>query len=134
MNHVDKLRIAYQAWHDSRGTDAAAWLDLLAPDVVLRSLAGDATDLGATRRGRDEVERYFGEIAQHFEMAHFTAEEFIAEGDRVVVLGQCAATFRPTGKLIQSPVAHVWRFRDGFAVDIFKFYDTAGALAAIRRD
>jgi ketosteroid isomerase-like protein len=86
------------------------------------------------RRGRAELEHYFAAIAKDWEMIHYAAEEFISEGDRVVMVGRCAWRHRTTGKEVQSPLAHVWRFRDGKAVEYFEFYDTAKAFAAARAD
>jgi len=132
MSNVDKLRNAYQKWLDTRGKSTDVWLEILAPDVVLRSIArGEpAMKFSATRRSRAEVGQYFAELAEQWEMLEFHAEEFIAQGDRVVMLGHCAWRFRATGKTAESPVAHVWRFRDGEAVEYFEFYDTARAFAA----
>lgn len=132
MTNVDKLRHAYQAWQDARGNSSAMWFEILAPDVVLRSVArGEpAMKFSATRRGFAEVERYFAELAEQWEMLEYHVDEYIAEGDRVVALGHCAWRFRATGKTAESPLAHIWRFRDGLVVDYFEFYDTATAFTA----
>ncbi|MDR3636997.1 MAG: nuclear transport factor 2 family protein [Isosphaeraceae bacterium] len=132
MTNVDKLRRAYQMWFETRGKSTAVWLEMLAPDVVLQSLAsGDpAMKFSATRRGRIEAEQYFAELAEQWEMLEFHAEEFIAERDRVVMLGRCAWRFRATGKTVESPIAHIWRFHNGQAIEFFEFYDTARAFAA----
>jgi uncharacterized protein len=52
MNDVDKLRHAYQSWHDSRGASVAVWLDLVADDVVMKSLADGAPELEFSADGR----------------------------------------------------------------------------------
>lgn len=132
MSYVDQLRHAYQAWFESRGTNESVWLELFAPDVVLRSLGGGdpAMKFSITRRGRVEAQNYFAELAEQWEMLEFRADEFIAQDDRVVMLGQCAWRFRATGKTAESPIAHIWTFRDGQAVDFIEFYDTARAFAA----
>jgi ketosteroid isomerase-like protein len=132
--NVEKLRHAYQAWHDSRGTSVPAWMDLIADDLDMRSIADGAPgmEFSAPRRGRAEVEHYFAGLARDWEMIFYSADEFIAEGDRVVVLGRCRYRFKATGKEVESPIVNVWRFRDGKAVEFFETYDTARALAATR--
>jgi ketosteroid isomerase-like protein len=132
MTNVDKLRSAYQTWSDSRGDNIAVWLELIAPDAVLRSLADGAPAMkfSAPRRGRSEVEQYFAELAEQWEMLEYHIDEFITEGDRIAALGHCAWRFRATGKTAESPVAHFWRFRNDLAVEYFEFYDTARAFAA----
>src|SRR5262245_44403283 len=116
--NVQKLRHAYQAWHDSGGTSVPAWMDLLADDVVMRSVADGAPgmEFSAARRGRAEVEHYFSGLAATWEMLFYAADEFIAEGDRVVMIGRCGWRYKPTGKEVESPIINVWRFRDGMAV------------------
>ena len=132
MTHVDKLRNAYEAWYDSRGKSNVMWMDLLAPDAVVRSLAGGnpAMKFSATRYGRDAMAHYFTELAEQWEMLEFHADEFISEGDRVAMQGHCAWRCRATGKTAESPIVHIWRFRDGLAVELSEFYDTARAFAA----
>jgi hypothetical protein len=86
---------------------------LLAPDVAVRSLAAGqpAMKFSTTRHGRSEAEQYFTDLAEQWEMIEFHTEAFIAEGDRVVMVGRCEWRFRATGKTVESPIAHIWRFR-----------------------
>jgi ketosteroid isomerase-like protein len=136
MTNLEKLRRAFQTWNDTRGASVADWLLLFAEDVVLHSLAGGAPgmEFSAARRGRAEAEHYFNALRDDWEMIHYTAAEFITEGDRVAVHGRCAWRNRQTGKQVESPVASFWRFRDGLVVECFEFYDTAAAFAAARPD
>ena len=85
-----------------------------------------------TRNGhsKPEVRRYFEELVRNWEMQSFTAQEFVAQGDRVVMLGNCAWKNRRTGKTLSTPKADVIRFREGKIVDFLEFYDTAAAIAA----
>lgn len=130
------LRRAYQEWNATKGTSAGAWLALMADDVVMRSVSDGGGGMDFTRKntGKAEAERYFAGLTADWEMIHFTADEFIAAGDRVVVLSRVAFRFRATGKVASSPKADVFRFRDGKVVEFFEFFDTAAAFAATRAD
>jgi ketosteroid isomerase-like protein len=132
--HVEKLRAAYQTWHDTKGTCVAVWMELFADDMCIKSLPNGAEGLGFTahRTGRAAIEGYFSDLARDWEMIHYTPEEFIAQGDRVVVLGRCAFRHRGTGRSAESPKVDVWRFQDGKAVEFRDFFDTALAQAASR--
>jgi ketosteroid isomerase-like protein len=136
LDNVGKLRRAYQLWHDTRGGSAGHWLDLMAADVRMRSITAGAPPMAFTKatHGKAEAEQYFAGLAADWEMIHFTPTEFIAEGDRVVVLSTCAFRYRKTGKMAESPKADVFRFREGQIVEFFEFFDTAAALAATRPD
>ncbi|HJZ56754.1 MAG TPA: nuclear transport factor 2 family protein, partial [Gemmataceae bacterium] len=66
MNNVERLRTAYQVWHDTRGASVAAWMELLADDVVMKSVADGAPgmEFSATRRTPAEVGDYFAGLAR----------------------------------------------------------------------
>ena len=129
---VEKLRRAYAEWHDTRGASVATWIALLAEDIHMRSIADGAPgmEFSATRKGREAAYGYFTALAADWDMIYHRADEFIVDGDCVVVFGSCSWRFRPTGKTAVSPVIHRWRFRDGLATEYYEFYDTAKAFAA----
>ena len=134
--HVTKLRAVYAQWNDTKGASAEAWLDLMADDVAMRSLPAGNHELSFTkgRDGKAQAAAYFAGLVEDWELIHFTPAEFIASGDRVVVLSRVAFRFRKTGKVAESPKADVFRFRDGLIVECAEFFDTAGAFAATRPD
>ena len=136
LDNVAKLRQAYRDWQDTRGGSTQRWLDLLSDDVKMGSLTAGAPEMAFTKakRGKAEAEQYLSGLLADWEMIHFTPEEFIAQGDRVVVLSSVAFRHRGTGKVAESPKADVYRFRDGLIVEFFEFFDTARALAAARPD
>lgn len=135
-DNVAKLRRAYKLWSDTRGGSAQTWLDMMADGVALRSLPAGAAEMEYTKAksGKSDAEQYFAGLAAAWEMVHFTAKEFIAQGDRVAVLSDCAYRFKATGKVAASPKADFFRFRDGSIVEFFEFFDTASVFAATRPD
>lgn len=134
--NVRKLRVAYQLWNDTLGESTQHWLDLMADDIKMTSLASSHPAMEFTKpvQGKVQAEDYFAGLKAGWEMVHFTPEEFIAQGDRVVMLGRCAFRSRLTGKTAESPKADVYRFRDGRIVEFFDFYDTAAAYVAGQLD
>lgn len=121
----------YRRWNESKGTDMQAWLDLLSEDVTFRSLAGGAPGMEFTQDcdTRADVVRYLDGLAADWQMVHYTPKEFIAEGDRVVMLGSCAWRHRKTGKLLETLKADFLKFKDGRVIDFLELYDTAKAIA-----
>jgi len=63
-------------------------------------------------------------------MVSHAMEDFIAEGDRVVAVGQMSWRNRATGKVVETPKVDIWTFRDGKAVAFAEYYDTARTIAA----
>src|SRR5258706_7914667 len=105
--NVARMREQYRKWNDSRAGSAQDWLDMLADDVHWRSLSGGAPGLefALECRNKDEVVRYFTRLTADWEMVHYKAEDFVAQGDRVVMIGSCAWRHRKTGKVVVSPKA-----------------------------
>jgi uncharacterized protein len=132
QDHVRQLQEAYRLWHETKGQSVQQWLDLLADDVCFRSLAGGAPGMEFTRHCscREEVASYFEMMAADWEMVHYTVEEFIAQGARVVMLGSCAWRHRRTGRTVETPKADFFTFKEGKIIDFLEFYDTAKAMAA----
>ena len=132
-NNVALLEKGYAFWNQSKADceGVSCWMALLSDDVQWRSLAAGAAGMEFTRAclSKDEVQRYFEELGKDWEMISYNADEFIAQGDRVVMLGSCAWKHRGTGKTVKSPKADVIRMRDGKIVDFMEFYDTAAAIA-----
>ncbi|MEJ8856857.1 nuclear transport factor 2 family protein [Variovorax robiniae] len=130
--NVEILREGYRLWHESRAESSDYWMKLMADDVHWRSLGGGAAGSEFTREcsGKPLVQKYFEEMGSQWEMLGYDANEFIAQGDRVVMLGACRWRHRKTGKVVDSPKADVLRMRDGKLVDFMEFYDTAQAIAA----
>lgn len=136
LDNVGKLKHAYRIWHESRGSNAQPWLDLMTNDVKMQSVSAGAPEMAFTKAhyGKAEAEKYFAGLVEDWEMIHFTPEEFIAQGDRVVMLGTVSFRFRKTGKVADSLKVDVFRFRDGLIYEFSEFFDTAGAFAATRSE
>ena len=57
--------------------------------------------------------------------------EFLEGGDHVVVLGRYTGRAKASGAPLDIPFAHVWRFRNGRAVEFLQFTDTKGWTDAL---
>ena len=64
---------------------------------------------------------------------YFLAEpqEIIGCGEHVVVLGRYTGRGKQTGKPLDIPFAHIWRFRDGRAIRFHQYTDTRGWVEAL---
>ena len=81
-----------------------------------------------TRYGRDQVEEYFATFESIEEVESFTPLEFIAEGEKVVAIGEMRSRIKRTNTLIKTP----WglTFRNGKISDFRSFCDTAAVVLA----
>lgn len=130
--HVSLLREAYKKWHDTKAGSVDHWLELMTDDIQFRSLAGGAGKMEFTRTStcKEEVRHYFSELTSQWEMIHYTIDEYIAQGERVVALGNCSFLHKQTGKILDTPKADFHKFRGGKICEFFEFYDTAQAISS----
>jgi len=132
--NVEILKPIYQRWSDSKGGSVDDWMNVCAGNIEFGSLAQGAapkvqymTDYSS----RDALKEYFSGLARDWEMLDWKTGDFIAQGDRVVVLVQCTWKFKKTGKVVSTPKADVWRMANGKAVEFYEYYDTAQVHAAV---
>jgi len=130
--NVAKLKEAYRQWHETKGGSVKVWLDMVADDVKVRSLAAGAPAAPFTSEmdSKEQFKRYFDGLLGDWEMINYKTGQFIAEGDRVAMLGSTAWRNRKTGREVDTPKADFWTFRDGKVVEFHEFYDTAALVAA----
>ncbi|HTY77640.1 MAG TPA: nuclear transport factor 2 family protein [Gemmatimonadales bacterium] len=131
-DNVAKLKAAYREWHATKGVSVKAWLDLMVDDVRCFSLAAgrpEATFTAAINSKKD-FERYFKGLLDDWEMIHYTTSHFVVEGDNIAVRGSTGWRNRKTRKVVDTPKADFWTFRDGKVVEFHEYYDTAALVAA----
>ena len=128
---INLLKEAYQRWHDTKAGSVDHWLELMTDDIQFRSLAGGAANMEFTKTStcKDEVKQYFSQLTSQWEMIHYTIQEYVAQGNRVVALGSCSFRNRQTGKILDTPKADFHKFRAGKICEFFEFYDTAQAIS-----
>lgn len=107
----------------------AGILDLLDPNVVWEEPAHPAIPYGGKRQGRPAVQDFFAGVGQ-VQVSNFEAKEYLASGDRVVVLGQWSGTVKATGKSFQSEFVMVWTVTNGKITRFTAYEDTAAVAAA----
>jgi len=132
QDNVAILRDGYARWNESKGRSVDHWLSLMADDIDFRSLADgmEGLDFTVRKNARAAVTDYFNELLKRFELIHFTVEDFIAQDDKVVVVGSTAWRNRLTGKVFDTPKVDIVRLRDGLIVEVREFYDTAKVMEA----
>jgi ketosteroid isomerase-like protein len=133
-HNVAMLKAAYKRWSDTKGGSVDDWLKVCADNIDFGSIAQGAApkvQYLTAYSSRDALKDYFDGLSRDWEMVDWVTEEFIAQGDRVVVLSQCTWRYKKTGKVVSTPKADAWRFAGGKAVEYFEYYDTAQVHAAV---
>ena len=125
--NVQVVREAYAAY--LRG-DIQSILDSLADEVQWKAVPVEP--VAGTYHGRAEVANFFEKVAGNFEFSRFEPREFIAQGDRVVVLGHYTATARGTGRTVDSDWAMAFTLSDAKISRFQEYNDTAAVAAAFQ--
>ena len=130
--NVSILKQAYVKWSQTKGASADDWAAIFADNFKFGSIAqgGHGAPYLKSYQSRDQLKQYFGGLLQDWDMLDYTTDHFIAQDDRVVMIGHCSWRNKRTGKVVSTPKADSWRFADGKAVEFYEFYDTAQLSAA----
>lgn len=132
--NVAILKHAYDSWGASKGRSVDDWIDLCDANIAFGSLAGGTAAPASYLThysNRDALKEYFAGIERDWDMLAWDPHDYIAQGDRVVVLLRCEWRHKQTGKVVATPKADIWRLSDGKAVEFYEFYDTAQVHAAV---
>ena len=75
--------------------------------------------------GKQEIGHFFARVSETMQFDLFEVREFIAENDRVVVLGRSTARFPGAPKTVTCDWTMVFTFSGDKVVRFEEFYDTA---------
>ena len=130
QENVQTVKTAYEAF--KRG-DIPAMLNLMAEDVEwIQPGPPETIATAGERHGPEQVAQYFMLVNETFDIEQFEPQEFIAQGDKVIVLGRYRRRVKATGRLDESDWVHVFTVREGKLVRHRAYADTAATLAAFR--
>ena len=130
--NVATLKEAYRRWHDTRGGCVDHLMTIFDEKIRFGSLAQGPPVMAfaANYSNRDALRGYFDGLVAEWEMIHYTVDEFVAQGDTVVMRGSTSWRHKGTGRAVETPKLDFWRFRDGKAVEFYEYFDTARVFAA----
>ena len=97
-----------------------------APSVI--PYAGEHDTPGQVKAG------FFQPLATTQKENTLTADEFIAQDDKVIMIGKYGATVTNTGKSFDLPVVHVWTVQNGKVKRFVNFTDTAKVAEAYTKN
>lgn len=129
QGNTERIQGVYTAFGHG---DMPAFFDALAEDVEwVISYPADIPNGGAFH-GKAGVQKWLGLTMENVEFRALEPREFIAQGDKVVVLLHTEAAIKRTGRNVDQDVAHVWTLRDGKIVRHYAYEDTAAVANAYR--
>jgi ketosteroid isomerase-like protein len=113
--------------------DIQGLLELFADDIQWTVPAIENAAFAGSRSGKASVAQFFTQLTEGEEITEFAPTEFIAEGDKVVVIGKSAATVRSTGRSYSTQWVHIFTVRDGKIAEFLEVFDNAAATRAFQK-
>jgi ketosteroid isomerase-like protein len=89
-DNVAILKEASAQWTGQKGADCACWMNIFADDTSLGLLANGAPEMAfsAPRSSKAQILACLNELTRDWNMVTFDMSDFIAQGDRVVAIGE----------------------------------------------
>jgi ketosteroid isomerase-like protein len=128
--NTDVLREGYAAY--GRG-DIDAAMENWSDDIRWENPNAQQLPHPGVTDGKDSVREVLVDFPTNWDDLKVTPDEFIEQGDTVVVLGHIEGRGKETGKDVKLPFVHVWRFGDGKVNRVQILTDTALAAEALGR-
>jgi uncharacterized protein len=130
MSEQENIKIAQQAYENFKTGDIQALLDLMTDDIDWELPEIENVSFARKYKGREGAAQFFSGLAEAQEAIAFNPQEFIAQADKVVVLGNYSWRVKITGREFSGDWAHVFTIRDGQIAGFKEYMDTAAASAA----
>jgi uncharacterized protein len=128
----NNVQLVQQAYGNFRTGNIGAIVDQMDDSVVwdLPNIAN--ARVSGRREGPKGVLEFFQLLGADQDNVTFEPKEFIAQGDKVVAIGQYAWIVKQTGKQWGGGFVHVFTWKNGKVVHFQEFMDTAAAAEAFK--
>lgn len=127
MHEHENTKVAEQLYETFNSGDVEGFLNLFSEDASWHSPEIENVPIQTKLSGRDNLSAFLTEIDKYEEFLKIEPHEFIAQGDRVVILGELQVRSKITDKRYASGFAHIIEVNDGKAVSFLEYFDNAAA-------
>lgn len=132
---LESLKTGYKLWASNDESAVPYFLSLMSDDVKWNSLANgcEGAKFTHSRTGPSEVVQYFTDLVGEWKLLSYSADEFVCENDRVVMIGSCSFEHRTTGKVVNTPKVDTFRHDGNKITEFMEYYDTHQLVCATRQ-
>ena len=126
----ENVRIVQEAYAAFMRGDIEAVLSTISDEITFYIPGPQQMPTAGTWRGLEGMRKFFATLASEIEFTQFEPQEYVASGDRVVVLGRYAGRIKSRNRQVASDWVMAWRMRDGKAVEFREYNDTLAVAEA----
>jgi uncharacterized protein len=125
MYEQENTRLVQQFYESQKAGDIESVLTSLARDIQWVLPEMENVPFAGKWQGREGVGQFFRKVSEVQDVVEFEPEEYITQGNKVVVLGRFTMRIKNTGRNVSSSWAHVWTLENGQITGFYEYVDTA---------
>ncbi len=126
MNIQENTQVVQQGYALFMKGDIPSLLNTYSDDVeFIFSGNPEINPISGTFRGKDQIRNFFSIVADNLQFETFEPREFIAQGDKVVVLGHDRGIAKATGESFEQDWVHVLTVQNGKISRLQGFLDNS---------
>ena len=130
MTAQENKQMVQQLYRMFRQGDIAGILAHCSDDSDWISPESELVPFSGHFHGKPGLAEFFTKLGENMQAIRFEPLDFIADGDKVVAMGESSWLVRSTGRRFDSPWVHVLTIRDGQMVGCQALTDTAATVQA----
>ncbi len=130
MNEQENTKLVKRVYELFKSGDVEGFLNMFSDDVSWETPKVENTPFNGKISGKENLVNWITAYSEAEEMTVFEQDEFIAQGDRVVMLGHCETRTKSTNKEYATNLVHIMTVKDGKVTGFLELFDTAAAEKA----
>ncbi len=134
MSATENKNFVMEGYRQYQSGAIAQLLDRYHDDAEWMSPESELLPFSSKFHGKQGIAQFFAKLDAALQTIRFEPQRMVAEGDKVVVIGEGSWLVKATGRSYASAWVHVFTMRDGKVAQFEVFSDTAAAEKAFRPD
>jgi ketosteroid isomerase-like protein len=132
MDPTENTKIVQECYEKFGAGDIEGLLSRLNDNIDWTTPTVENAGFSGTRKGKTAVAEFFTQLAAEETFSRFEPLEFVAQDDKVVVIGELASTVTTTGKAFETEWVHIFHLANGKITSFKEFFDTAKTAKAFQ--
>ena len=133
MSEQQNIGLVQQVYAAFGRGDLDGLLAMLDPQVSWRTPGPPDLPSAGLRHGVDAVREFFGILLNTFDITNFAPTDFLAAGEKVVVLGTSLERVKATGRAVEFRWVHIFTIRNGRIVAFEEPADVSALVDEFRK-
>ena len=134
MDIQDNKRFVMEAYEQFQHGDIAGLLERYHDDAEWVGPDSEIVPFAGCYHGKAGIAQFFRKLGESAQATRFEIRECVAEGDKVIAVGEASWLVKANGRSFDVPWTHVITLRDGKVAKFQTIYDNTTAEQAFSPD